>query len=263
MRIKKFFDDNPSKKAVIPFLTAGDPDIGTSLEIMKTLVKNGADIIELGVPFSDPMADGPVIQLADERALANGTSLKDVLSLVEKFREEDKDTPVVLMGYMNPFHHMGLDEFAKEAKRVGVDGVLAVDCPVEYIDFFQDKLKANGIDTIFLIAPTTSDERVKLIFEKASGYVYYVSLKGVTGSNVLNTEEVAKKVSHFKNMTDLPIAVGFGIKSGETAKAVAQVADAVIVGSHFVDTVFKHPEDRLGSVGKAVKEIRDAVDEAA
>lgn len=263
MRIHKLFEDLSGRKAIIPFVTAGDPDLETTREIMKTLAQNGADIIELGVPFSDPMADGPVIQLASERALAHNTSLQDVLSLVKSFRDEGFETPVVLMGYMNPFYHMGFQKFATQAKASGVDGVLMVDCPVEYVEPFQKELDAQNLDTIFLIAPTTTDDRVKEILAHARGYVYYVSLKGVTGSNELNMDEVKEKVQHFKSMSNVPIAVGFGIKDGKTAKEVAKVSDAVVIGSYFVDTIFKNPKNECEALKKALVEIRNEVDSLA
>lgn len=222
------------KKALIPYIVAGDPSLEETVQQMHALVKAGADIIELGVPFSDPMAEGPVIQLAHERALENKTRLVDVLELVAEFRQSDAQTPVVLMGYANPVEVMGYAAFAKKARKAGVDGLLTVDLPPEEAEELNVALAAEGVDTIFLIAPTTREDRLESICNGATGYLYYVSLKGVTGANSLDIVDVADKVAKIRKKTQLPIAVGFGIKDAVSAKAVAEVADGVVVGSVLV-----------------------------
>ena len=202
---------------------------------MHALVKGGADLVELGVPFSDPMADGPVIQRSSERALKHGTTLRDVFNIVAEFRKTDATTPVILMGYLNPIEVMGYAEFAHRADEAGVDGVLVVDLPPEESDTLQAELKNRDLSQIFLLSPTTRGERLELISAKASGFLYYVSLKGVTGSNRLNVAEVAEKIAAVRRKTSLPVGVGFGIKDAETAKAVAAFSDAVIIGSSLVE----------------------------
>ena len=226
-----------NKKALIPFVTAGDPDPGFTVELMHELVAAGADIIELGVPFSDPMADGPVIQAADERALKHHVSLTDVLSMVSEFRQQDKSTPIVLMGYLNPVEILGYERFSDLAATAGVDGVLIVDMPPEEAGEFSPLMREKQIDVIYLVSPTTNAERIRLINDKASGYLYYVSLKGVTGANTLDVNAVAEKIAEIKTISKLPVGVGFGIKDGQTAQAVARIADAVIVGSALVKQV--------------------------
>ena len=230
------------RRALIPYVTAGDPDQDETLRIMHTLVRSGADIIELGVPFSDPMADGPVIQKACERALARGCTLRDVLSIVRRFRETDAETPVVLMGYLNPVEAMGYEQFAADAQSAGLDGVLLVDLPPEEGDAVVPIINAHGMDAIFLLSPTTSDERIGLVSRHCSGYVYYVSLKGVTGSASIDAGAVKEKVDHIRELTELPVGVGFGIRDSDTAKAVGRVCDAVIVGSVIVDCISRYPE---------------------
>jgi tryptophan synthase alpha chain len=210
---------------------------------MHTLVKAGADIIELGVPFSDPMADGPVIQLACERALVHGTSLRQVIAMVKEFRKTDDATPVVLMGYLNPMEAMGYEQFADAAKEAGVDGILTVDLPPEEADEVAPLFTQRNLDAIFLLAPTTTDDRIRAISEHSSGYVYYVSIKGVTGSATINVDEVAQKVNHIHELTALPVGVGFGIRDAETAAAVGRVSDGVIVGSVLVDTIARNQAD--------------------
>ncbi|SFR46389.1 tryptophan synthase, alpha chain [Marinobacter daqiaonensis] len=231
------------RKALIPYITAGDPHPDQTVELMHTLVKAGADIIELGVPFSDPMADGPVIQLACERALKHGTSLRQVAGLVKTFREQDPDTPVVLMGYLNPMVAMGYEAFADIAADAGVDGILTVDLPPEEADEVAPLFAARKMDPIFLLAPTTTDERIRLISEHASGYVYYVSVKGVTGSAAIDVDEVARKVANVHSITRVPVGVGFGIRDAKTAAAVGKVSDGVIVGSVLVDTIARNQTD--------------------
>lgn len=245
------------KKALIPYITAGDPDKAFTVEIMNTLVSAGADIIELGIPFSDPMADGPVIQLACERALANHTSLSDVLNMVAEFRRENADTPVVLMGYLNPVERMGYEVFIEKARAAGVDGLLIVDLPPEESEAFNQLLKANEMDSIYLIAPTTSDARIKQICDASSGYVYYVSVKGVTGSAALDTHSVAEKVGQIKSMASIPVGVGFGIRDAEAARAVSQISDGVIVGSVLVNII----ADNQGSLETINEKLASLVGE--
>ena len=223
------------RKVVIPYIVAGDPWLEITVPAMHTLVEAGADIIELGVPFSDPMAEGPVIQLGHERALANHIGLSDVLAMVAEFRNKDAETPVVLMGYANPIEVMGYSVFAEAAQRAGVDGVLTVDMPPEEASESNAIFRQHDLDTIFLIAPTTSNQRTEQICAMATGYIYYVSLKGVTGAGHLNTAEVESKVGFIKQTTDLPVCVGFGIKDADSARAIAKYADGVVVGSVLVD----------------------------
>ncbi len=244
-----------NKSGLIPFVTAGDPHPKHTVELMHNLVKSGSDIIELGVPFSDPMADGPVIQAADERALEHNVSLTDVLSMVKQFRETDATTPVVLMGYLNPIEIMGYAAFAKNAQASGVDAVLVVDLPPEEANEFIKLTRQHDIDVIFLISPTTSVERIKLIVQSASGYLYYVSLKGVTGANTLDVASVKTKLTKIRALTDLPLGVGFGIKDGDTAHAVAKIADAVVVGSVLVNKIAASPNDAI----KFNREISDVL----
>ncbi|WP_035054134.1 tryptophan synthase subunit alpha [Andreprevotia chitinilytica] len=225
------------RQALIPFITAGDPNPGVTVKLMHALVAGGADIIELGVPFSDPMADGPVIQRASERALAHGVSLRQVLAMTAEFRQTDTKTPVVLMGYANPVEAMGYEVFAKAAAEAGVDGVLTVDLPPEEADECAGILKAHGLDLIFLLAPTTPVSRQLAVQRLARGYVYYVSLKGVTGAAHLDVDSVAAKLAELRKNISLPIGVGFGIRDADTARRVAGVADAVVIGSRLVQEV--------------------------
>ena len=222
------------RKALIPYIVAGDPNADFTVPMMHSLVAHGADIIELGIPFSDPMAEGPVIQLAHERALEHGISLTDALAMVAAFRRENQHTPVVLMGYANPVVSMGFAGFAGAAAEAGVDGLLTVDMPPEEAHELNAELKAVDIDTIFLIAPTTTTERIISIAEIATGYLYYVSLKGVTGAGHLDIDAVRDKVRHIKSITDLPLTVGFGIKDAESAATIATLAEGVVVGSALV-----------------------------
>ncbi len=225
------------RKALIPYFMAGDPDPGLTVSLMHAVVAAGADIIELGVPFSDPMADGPVIQRAAERALEHHVSLHDVLAMVTEFRKDDSKTPVVIMGYLNPVEVMGYEAFAKATKQAGVDGVLTVDLPPEEADDFLTAVQAQEIDPIFLLAPTSDDNRIRTICAVASGYVYYVAVKGVTGAGNLDIQSVTDKLSQIRALTDLPVGVGFGIKDADSAAAVAEVADAVVVGSALVQKI--------------------------
>lgn len=236
-RIDQAFAKAGQRAALIPYICTGDPNAETTLVLMHELVKSGADVIELGVPFSDPMADGPVIQYASERALAGGMTLRKVLEIVAKFRADDQETPVVLMGYANPIEAMGREEFAKSAAQAGVDGVLIVDYPPEEYDDFGTMLKEADIAPIFLLAPISTEERIKQIAEIASGYVYYVSLRGVTGSGALNVDEVEQRVKAIKQFVKIPVGVGFGISDAESASRIGAVADAVVIGSKLIDTM--------------------------
>lgn len=225
------------RSALIPYLTAGDPHPGRTAELMHALVRGGADVIELGVPFSDPMADGPTIQLACERALAAGTTMEKVLQIVADFRSKDSTTPVVLMGYLNPLLRGGSAAFCSRARAAGVDGVLAVDLTIEEADSLQPELEAQDLCCIFLLAPTTSLERAKRMSQRGSGYLYYVSLKGVTGSAQLDVGAVAERLGALREVVNLPLAVGFGIRTAEHVAAVAEHADGVIVGSALVELI--------------------------
>lgn len=250
-------------RALIPYITAGDPHPDHTVALMHALVRGGADVIELGVPFSDPMADGPVIQLACERALVHGTSLWDCIGMVARFRETDAVTPVVLMGYLNPIEARGLERFAKAASAAGVDGVLIVDLAVEEAPEMAPTLEAAGLDLIFLVAPTSSEARIAAIAAQASGYLYYVSLKGVTGAATLDVEAVATKLAAIRAHTGLPLAVGFGIRDAATAAAVGRVADGVVVGSALVGTIAAHgdaPETLPGLLESQLRALRDAMD---
>ncbi|MCB1638139.1 MAG: tryptophan synthase subunit alpha [Thiothrix sp.] len=253
------------RRGLIPFITAGDPSPEASLPLMHALVDGGADIIELGVPFSDPMADGPVIQLACERALAQGTSLSDVLDMVAAFRRDDQQTPVVLMGYLNPVEIMGYESFARRAREAGVDGVLIVDLPPEESGEAAAIFRTHALDLIFLLAPTTTDARIRKIAEAGSGYLYYVSLKGVTGASNIDSNEVATRIRHIRTLTDLPLGVGFGIKNAESAASVTQVADAVVVGSALINLIAANPTEPariLAQIGRLLAEMRAAMDAA-
>ena len=264
-RIKGCFESLKAsgRKALIPFVTAGDPNPEVTVGLMHALVESGADILELGVPFSDPMADGPVIQRASERALEHHVSLRHVLDMVRSFRTSNDSTPVILMGYLNPVEVMGYQAFAKAAAEAGVDAVLTVDMPPEEADDYTVALKQEGLDPIFLLAPTTEDERIERICAMADGFVYYVSVKGITGAGHLDTESVAEKVSAIRAHTELPVGVGFGIKDGASAQAVATIADAVVVGSALVRRIEERqnePAEIPGYVGELVAEIRLAID---
>ena len=254
------------RKALIPFITAGDPDPAQTVPLMHTLVDAGADIIELGVPFSDPMADGPTIQRASERALLKGVSLRQVLEMVANFRADNNDTPVVLMGYANPIEAMGIKDFAATAFGAGVDGVLVVDYPPEESVEFARAMRANALDPIFLLAPTSTAARISLVAELASGYVYYVSLKGVTGSAALDVDAVAARIPEIRSATGVPVGVGFGIRDATTAGSVARIADAVVVGSRIIEEIeqsTQEQEDVCARVHALVAELRRGIDQAA
>ncbi len=249
------------KKGLIPFITAGDPAPELTVPLMHAMVEGGADIIELGVPFSDPMADGPVIQRASERALLLGVSLHDVLQFVREFRSSNQTTPVVLMGYANPIERMGQDVFVTQAQDAGVDGVLVVDYPPEECEEFTLKMQQHGMDTIFLLAPTSTDERIAQVGKVASGYVYYVSLKGVTGSGILDLDAVAAMMPRIKKHIKVPLGVGFGIRDGATAKAISTVSDAVVIGSRIIQELENTPrENAVAAVKLFISGVRAALD---
>ena len=251
------------RKALIPFFTAGDPNPAMTVPLMHALVESGADVIELGVPFSDPMADGPVIQRASERALKHHTGLRDVLQMVADFRSKDSVTPVVLMGYGNPIEAMGWEKFARRCAEVGVDGVLTVDFPPEESHDAFEHLQAHGIDPIFLVAPTTNEARIALVARLARGYVYYVSLKGVTGAGNIDLSAIAHKIPQLRKHISIPIGVGFGIRDAETARAVSALCDGVVVGSRIVQEIENSKENQvLENVSRLVKELRIAIDKS-
>jgi len=250
------------RKALIPFITAGDPHPDLSLPLMRALVAGGADIIELGVPFSDPMADGPTIQRASERALAHGMSLRRVLALVREFRRENATTPVVLMGYANPVEAYGVDAFARDASEAGVDGVLVVDYPPEECVDFAATMKQARIDPIFLLAPTSTEKRYGEVAQIGSGYIYYVSLKGVTGSGNLDLDEVARRIPLIREKVGMPVGVGFGIRDAATAARIAAVADAVVIGSRIIEEIEQGAADESPArVTRLLSGIRAAMDQ--
>jgi tryptophan synthase alpha chain len=253
------------RQALIPYIAAGDPSPETTVEIMLALADGGADIIELGVPFSDPMADGPVIAQAAERALARGIGSVQVLDFVRGFRRSNSTTPVVLMGYANPVERYdqkhGAGAFIRDAAEAGVDGLLVVDYPPEECEAFAADLKAAGLDLIFLLAPTSTEQRMAQVGRIATGYVYYVSLKGVTGAGHLDTDAVAEAVPRIRAHVKVPVGVGFGIRDAATAKAVARVADAVVIGSRLVQFLNEAPREQVGAVARGfMAEIRSALD---
>ncbi|HUR40855.1 MAG TPA: tryptophan synthase subunit alpha [Verrucomicrobiae bacterium] len=251
------------RAALVPYITAGDPHPRHTVKLMHALVEGGADVLELGVPFSDPMADGPVIQLACERALVHGTHLWQVLDMVAAFRKKDQRTPVVLMGYLNPIETRGLEAFARKARLAGVDGVLVVDLAIEEAPEFAPALRAEGLDNIFLVAPTSTPARIQAIAREAAGYLYYVALKGVTGAASLDVRSVAGAVEEIRRHTRLPVAVGFGVRDARTAAQVGAVADAVVVGSALVAEVQKHakkPAPLAGVLTRKLRAMRRALD---
>ncbi len=262
-RIQRTFERlaSENRKALIPFITAGYPEPELTVPLMRALVTNGADIIELGVPFSDPMADGPTIQRASERALEQGMSLRGVLAVVREFRAEDDLTPVVLMGYANPVEALGADVFITEARHAGVDGVLVVDYPPEESVDFSARLRESAIDPIFLLAPTSTDERFSQVARMGSGYIYYVSLKGVTGSGHLDLDEVARRIPLLRHKVGMPVAVGFGIRDAQSAQRIGTAADAVIIGSRIIEEMEGSPrEDVVVRAAGFLHEIRVALD---
>lgn len=252
-RIARRFEElkQAGRKALIPYLTAADPNPAATVPFMHAMVKAGADILELGVPFSDPMAEGPVIQHAMERALEHSIGLNQVIDMVARFRQSDTQTPVLLMGYLNPVEVMGYETFVQRATAAGVDGVLLVDLPPEEADALLKPAREQGLDTVFLVSPTTTRARIELVSRASSGFVYYVSLKGVTGAGHLDTGEVQARVADIKSVTDLPVGVGFGIRDAQSARQIAAVADAVVVGSALVKLI----EANLDSVQNAENAI--------
>jgi tryptophan synthase alpha chain len=258
------------RAALIPYIAAGDPSPEATVPLMHELVAAGADIIELGVPFSDPMADGPVIQRAAERAIAQGVGLRRVLELVAQFRSSDSTTPVVLMGYANPIERLGQETFAQMAQTAGVDGVLVVDYPPEEVAEFSALLQARSIALIFLLAPTSTEARIQALAPLARGYVYYVSLMGVTGAGNLDTDEVGRRVQGIRKHTQLPVGVGFGIRDAASAQRIAKVSDAVVIGSKLIETVAQAvqaaaPSEQtaaaVSAAGQFLRPIRQAIDE--
>ena len=239
------------RKALIPFVTAGDPTSDFTLPLMHEMVKAGVDVIELGVPFSDPMADGPVIQRASERALAHKMSLTKTLALAAEFRKTNQQTPLVLMGYLNPIEAMGYEGFANAAQRADIDGVLTVDLPPEEGEQCAAFLKERGIDTIFLLAPNSTSDRIEKMSAVGSGYLYYVSLKGVTGAGHLNAADVENKLKQIKAITSLPVGIGFGVKDADTAKTISALGDGVVVGSALISKI----ENNLDNLDQAKAEI--------
>jgi tryptophan synthase alpha chain len=249
------------RTALIPYVTVGDPSLAATPGMLHALVEAGADVLELGVPFSDPMADGPVIQRASERALAQGVSLRDVLGAVRSFRARDTTTPIVLMGYANPIEAMGPETFAQAAHAAGVDGVLVVDYPPEEAEPFAALLRTQDIALIFMLSPTTPEARIAAVAKLARGYVYYVSLKGVTGAGHLDTAEVARKLATIRRHVALPVGVGFGIRDAQSACAVAEVADAVVIGSRIIQEVEAGPATEAATrIGTWLRGIRGALD---
>jgi tryptophan synthase alpha chain len=249
------------RKALIPYITAGDPHPSLTVPLLRALVEAGADILELGVPFSDPMADGPVIQRSGERALKHKVGLRDVLSLVAQFRSEDQTTPLVLMGYANPVEALGVERFIDAARSAGVDGVIVVDYPPEECEQFAAAARQAGIDAIFLLAPTSTDQRIHEVARIGSGYLYYVSLRGVTGAAHLDFSELRSKIPRIRAATRLPIGVGFGIRDAQSAREVAKSADAVVIGSRIIQEIEAGSADQAVSrVRSFLKPIREALD---
>ena len=252
------------RKALIPFFTAGDPAPQSTVPLMHELARAGADVIEIGVPFSDPMADGPVIQRSSERALKHNVSLDAVLGYVAEFRQRDSTTGIVLFGYANPIEAMGTTAFVERASAVGVDGVLVVDYPPEECEQFAQAVKARGMDLIFLLAPTSTERRIEHVARLASGYIYYVSLRGVTGASNLDVEDVASKLATIRRKTALPLGVGFGIRDGDTARAIGRVADAVVIGSRLIQEMEQAPPGAaVMRAGAFISGIREALDSTA
>ncbi len=263
-RIKKCFESlqADNKKALVSYITAGDPHPSKTVEIMHTLAEAGSDLIELGIPFSDPMADGPVIQAACERSLKFDTSLADVLEIVREFRQKNEHTPIILMGYQNPIEIYGIQKFANTAKGM-VDGVITVDLPPEESEDIASIYKAESIDTIYLLAPTTKPQRIQMIANLASGFLYYVSFKGITGASKIDVHSVSEKVGEIKHLTDIPVAVGFGVKDAATAASVASCSDAVVVGSAIVSIIAENGDnlhEGLKKIKTLLHDIKHALD---
>jgi tryptophan synthase alpha chain len=251
------------RKALVTFITAGDPDHRTTAPALHALVSGGADVLEVGVPFSDPEAEGPAIQRSSERALAAGTRLSDVLRMVAEFRERDATTPVLLMGYLNSVERMGYREFVNRALDAGVDGMVVVNLPPEEAGEFGSLMRERGLDIIFLIAPTTTPSRIETIASRASGFIYYVALRGVTGATHLTTDGIAEQIAKIRACTDVPVMVGFGIKDGAAARMVAPLADGVVVGTSLVTTMEQHTRQAAAipaALEAQVRDIRTAID---
>lgn len=266
-RIEKRFESlsNSGRKGLIPFITAGDPVSDITVPLMHAMVEAGADLIELGIPFSDPMADGPVIQKANQRALSHGTSLHDVLDIVKQFRNKDQATPVLFMGYLNPVEAMGYEEFADAAQQAGVDGLLLVDLPPEEASEFNELLYQRDIDPIYLLAPTSTPQRMEIVSLEARGFVYYVSIRGVTGSAALDYDEIRQSISEIRKHTRLPVGVGFGINSPESAVKIGEHADAVVIGSAIVRMMENYGGEKqivINAVSDFLRGVRDALDES-
>ena len=266
-RIEKRFESlsNSGRKGLIPFITAGDPVSDITVPLMHAMVEAGADLIELGIPFSDPMADGPVIQKANQRALSHGTSLHDVLDMVKQFRNKDQATPVLFMGYLNPVEAMGYEEFADAAQQAGVDGLLLVDLPPEEASEFNELLYQRDIDPIYLLAPTSTPQRMEIVSLEARGFVYYVSIRGVTGSAALDYDEIRQSISEIRKHTRLPVGVGFGINSPESAVKIGEHADAVVIGSAIVRMMENYGGEKqivINAVSDFLRGVRDALDES-
>jgi tryptophan synthase alpha chain len=263
-RIQRRFESlaKAKRKALIPYITAGDPHPSLTVPLLRALVEGGADILELGVPFSDPMADGPVIQRSGERALKHGVGITHVLAMVTEFRRSDGETPVVLMGYANPIEAMGIGNFASAAKSAGIDGVIVVDYPPEECVEFAALMKKNDIDPIFLLAPTSTQKRIDEVARRGSGYLYYVSLRGVTGAANIDVSEISKRIPDIRAATRLPIGVGFGIRDAASAKRIAETADAVVIGSRIIQEIENGaPEQAAARVKSFLRPIREALDQ--
>ena len=262
-RINQTFETN-DKKVFIAYIVCGDPDLNSTLNIMNSLVDSGVDLIELGIPFTDPIADGPVIQKSIERSLKKKTSIKDALKVTKKFREKNKHTPVVLMGYLNPIENLGYKKFASLSSNSGVDGVLVVDSPPEESSMLASTLKDKGICNIFLASPTTDKDRLKNIVKESSGYLYYVSLKGITGSQLKNFDSIKKSIKHINKIDKkrLPVAVGFGIKDPKTARKISEFADGIIIGSSIVELIQENSHNRvkmIQTISKYAKAIKKSL----
>ena len=264
-RIDQRFRDlrDEGRAALVTFVTAGDPNYDTSLEILRGLPAAGADLVELGMPFTDPMADGPAIQASSQRALANGQTLVRTLDMVRAFREGDQDTPIILMGYYNPIYIYGVERFLVDASSAGVDGLIVVDLPPEEDEELCLPTLQSGLSFIRLATPTTDDKRLPAVLNNTSGFVYYVSIAGITGTAAPDTAAVGSAVARIKSNTDLPVAVGFGVRTQEQAGAIASVADGVVVGSAIVDRIKAHLDADLKPDGQAVQDVLDFVGELA
>ena len=261
-RIQATFESlrTAGRKALVPYVTAGDPDPAATVPLLHAMVAAGADVLELGIPFSDPMADGPVIQRAGERALRHGVGLDRVLAMVREFRRQNDATPVVLMGYANPIEAMGTDAFIAASGAAGVDGVIVVDYPPEECEEFSRALRGAGMDLIFLIAPTSTAERIRKIATLATGYIYYVSLRGVTGAGHIDVGDVATKIAEIRRHTTLPVGVGFGIRDGATARSICRDADAAIIGSRIIQEIESDPSAACENVAAFLRSVRKAMD---